>query len=74
MPEAHLPNKEKIDQLIKYMETYEKVFYIKNEDNKTYKIVHTWKEPYSEIYFKKDKILNDDNKNNINNLKNEQKI
>lgn len=74
MPEAHLPNKEKIDQLIKSMETYEKVFYIKNEDNKTYKIVHTWKEPYSEIYFKKDKILNDDNKNYINNLKNEQKI
>ena len=71
MPESHLPNKEKIDQLMKSMETYEKIFYIKN-DNKTTKIVHTWKQPYPEMYFKKDKIKSNDNNNNINNLKNDE--
>ena len=52
MPVHHLPNKNKIEQLMKSMDYYKRTFLIKN-DNGEQTIVHTWKNPYPEMYFKK---------------------
>ena len=59
-----LPNKTKIEELMKSMEYYERTFIIKDK-NKEIKIVHTWKNPYPKIYFKIEKNNNkkDSNKN-----------
>ena len=78
-PDMHgyIPPKEKIKRLMDSMKHYKKVFKIKNENEET-EIVHTWKNPYPEMYFKKfDK--NNKNTNNENDLKdinkeNEQKM
>jgi ubiquitin-conjugating enzyme E2 A len=51
MHESHLPNKEKIAQLMKSMDTYERTFTINDENGETKK-VHTWKNPYPEMYIK----------------------
>jgi ubiquitin-conjugating enzyme E2 A len=73
MHESHLPNKEKIAQLMKSMDTYERTFIINDENGETKK-VHTWKNPYPEMYFKKEKEKDkkNDNKNEINEKKNEE--
>ena len=68
MPESHFPNKEKISQLMKSMDTYQKIFYIKNDNNDTEKIIHTWEKPYPEIFFKKNEKENT-NANKIENGK-----
>ena len=68
MPESHLPNKAKIDKLMKSIDTYKRTFIIKDENGEK-KIVHTWKNPYPEIFFKKEK---NDNDNEINKNKNEE--
>ena len=52
MNEHHLPNKDKVNELIKSMDNYERIFIIKNEKNETIQKVHTWKNPYPEIYSK----------------------
>ena len=68
MPQNHLPNKEKIDQLMKSMDTYQRVFNIMNDNNKMEKIIHTWEKPYPEIFFrekekeKENKIINNNKK------------
>ena len=51
MNKNHLPNKDKIEILMKSMNNYERIFMIKNEKNEIIKKVHTWKNPYPEIYF-----------------------
>ena len=60
MPENHLPDKNKIDELMRSMDNYERTFIINDENSETIKI-HTWKKPYPEMYFKK----NEDEKNEI---------
>ena len=52
MNKDHLPNKDKIEILMKSMNNYERIFMIKNEKNEIIKKVHTWKNPYPEMYFK----------------------
>ena len=71
LPKDHLPTKEKIYKLMNSMENYKQVFKIKNEDEET-EIVHTWKNPYPKMYFKKfDK--HDNNKNEEIDAKNKNK-
>ena len=53
MPESHLPNEDKIKELMKSMEEYENYFKIKN-NNEEIIIKHTWKNPYPEMYIKKE--------------------
>ena len=68
---GHIPPKEKINQLMNSMNNYKRIFKIKNEDGET-EIVHTWQNPYPEMYFKKyDK--NNNNKNNEIDIKNNNK-
>ena len=57
-PDFHnyVPNKEKIDELMKSMNNYEKTFVIKNEKNEEIIKVHTWKDPYPEMYFAKNSL------------------
>ena len=66
-PTGYIPPKEKIDELMKSMETYEKSFIIKNEKNEDVIKIHTWKNPYPEMYTKneKDFIENKENKDSI---------
>ena len=52
MPENHLPDKNKIEELRKSMDNYKRKFMIKEENKEIIKI-HTWKNPYPEMYFKK---------------------
>jgi len=68
---GHIPPKEKINQLMNSMKNYKRIFKITNEDGET-EIVHTWKNPYPEMYFKKyDK--NNNNKTNEIDIKNNNK-
>ena len=57
-PDFHnyVPNKEKIDELMKSMNNYEKTFIIKNEKNEEIIKVHTWKDPYPQMYFAKNNL------------------
>ena len=71
MPVNHLPDKNKIKELMKSMDNYQRSFKIINQDNEEQTIVHTWKNPYPKMYFKKDdKKNNEDNKNEDNNEQN----
>ena len=51
-PNGYIPEKERIDELMKSMDGYEKPFKIKNDKNEEIIKVHTWKNPYPEMYFK----------------------
>ena len=61
LPESHLPDKNKIEKLMKSMDNYQRIFIIE-EDNKKIEKIHTWKNPYPEMFFKK-------NENKINEIK-----
>ena len=52
MPTYHLPTKNKIEQLMKSMDNYQRSFKIQDEKGEKI-IVHTWKNPYPEMFFKK---------------------
>ena len=65
LPENLLPDKNKIEKLIKSMDNYQKIFIIE-EGNKKIEKIHTWKNPYPEMFFKKNKN-NNVIKNNENN-------
>ena len=72
-PDMHgyIPPEEKINELMNSMKNYKKIFKIRNE-NEEIEIVHTWKNPYPKMYFKKfDK--NNNNKNNEIDIKNNNK-
>ena len=58
-----MPDKNKIEILMKSMEDYRKIFIIK-EENKEIKKIHTWKNPYPEMFFKKNESKNIINENN----------
>ena len=63
MPINHLPNEDKIKELMKSMDNYENFFKIKN-NNEEIIIKHTWKNPYPEMYIKKEvqnELMNEKN-------------
>ena len=70
-PNGYIPDKEKIDELFKSMDNYEKWFIIKNDNDEEIIKVHTWKNPYPEMYFKKNSDVIVINKN-INIIENEE--
>ena len=75
-PDMHgyIPPKEKINKLMNSMKDYKQIFKIQ-DGNKEIEIVHTWENPYPEMYFKKfDKNNNNNNDENNNNKENEQKM
>ena len=53
LPQHLLPNKSKIDKLMNSMNDYKREFNVSTEKGKIIKI-HTWKNPYPEMYFKND--------------------
>ena len=52
LPKEHLPNKNKIEELMQSMNNYERIFEIE-EGNQIKKIKHTWKNPFPEMHMKK---------------------
>ena len=72
LPKDHLPDEKKIEELMKSMDTYEREFKVYEEnENKFIIIKHTWKNPYPEMYMKK----NDKNENKkIDKKKKEEEI
>jgi ubiquitin-protein ligase len=67
-PTGYIPNKQKIDELMKSMDNYEKSFMIKNDNNEDIIKIHTWKNPYPEMYFKNNSYLIQTDKDLIENL------
>lgn len=67
MSSYSLPNKREINELMKSMKDYKREFLIKDENGESKKC-HTWKNPYPEIFYKKDKNnkMKDTNKDNKN--------
>ncbi len=61
LPAFSLPNNSKIRELFNSMNNYQRKF--KNGDTE---IIHTWKNPYPEMYFKKDDKNNKNNENKEN--------
>ena len=60
----HIPDDYLIQQLMKSMDTYTKTFNITNEKGIKEERIHTWKNPYPEMYFKpKEKGKNNENTN-----------
>ena len=53
-PDMHgyIPDKYLIDQLMKSMETYTRTFTITNEKGEKEQKIHTWKDPYPEMFLK----------------------
>ena len=72
-PDMHgyIPNNNKIDQLMKSMDYYKKTFTVYDGD-KTITKVHTWKEPYPEMYSKKNDKNNEKENDNDKIKKNEE--
>ena len=64
-PTGYIPPKEKIDELMKSMDNYEKSFIIKNDNNEDITRIHTWKNPYPEMFFVKDKQSNKIKEENV---------
>ena len=61
LPNHLLPNKQQIEELMKSMDNYERLFMI---DNGKETILHTWKNPYPEMFFKKEnEEIKEDDKN-----------
>ena len=52
LPKNHLPDKNKIQELMQSMNNYERIFEIE-EGGQIKKIKHTWKNPFPEMYMKK---------------------
>jgi len=52
---------------MKSVDSYDKKFIIKNDNNEEVIKIHTWKNPYPEMYFKDNKIIVIDKKENEKN-------
>ena len=72
MPADHLPGKERIRYLMDSMQKYKHIFKIQNEDEEI-EMVHTWRNPYPKMYFKKFDKNNNKNDENDKNKENEKK-
>ena len=64
-PNGYIPNKQKIDELMKSMDNYEKSFIIKNDNYEDMIKIHTWNNPYPEMYFKNNPNLKKNIQNDI---------
>ena len=64
-PTGYIPNKQKIDELMKSMDNYEKSFIIKNDNYEDMIKIHTWNNPYPEMYFKNNPNLKKNIQNDI---------
>ena len=74
LPKDHLPNEKEIEELMNSMEYYEREFEI-NDNGEIIKKIHTWKNPYPEMYFKKnEKDKKEGKTNNIDQNKRNEKI
>ena len=73
LPEDHLPDKEKIDELMQSMNNYERTFKIEDEDG-IKKIKHTWKKPFPEMYVKKQEKKEENKSIDINKKKEDVRI
>jgi len=73
LPKDHLPNKEKIDELMQSMNNYERTFKIEDEDG-IKKIKHTWKKPFPEMYVKKQEKKEENKSIDINKKKEDVRI
>ena len=62
LPENHLPNQNEIEDLMKSMDNYERIFIIKEDDKEIIKI-HTWKNPYPKMFLED---IEDSKKNSEN--------
>ena len=51
-PDKEIPNENLINQLMKSMDTYKRVFFIINEKGIRQQIIHTWANPFPKMYFK----------------------
>jgi len=63
MPKSHLPNQNKINQLMESMKKYKRAFKVKTDKGEITKI-HTWEDPYPEIYFKKNNKIEEKKEKN----------
>ena len=61
---GHLPDKNKIEQLMKSMDNYQRCFTILNDKGEKEIITHTWSKPYPEMYQKNDKENSGENNDN----------
>ena len=57
---GYVPDKYLIDQLFKSMDQYSRTFYIDSDNGKVPRL-HTWKNPYPEMFFKKNEKTEDKN-------------
>lgn len=64
LPKERLPNKEKIDYLMKSMDNYQRIFTIEEANGKK-QIIHTWKDPYPKMHFNYTKMGYDDSNKKI---------
>ena len=62
----HLPSKAQISQLMSSMKNYQRTFIVYEDDKKITKI-HTWSNPYPEMYSKKDNKKEDEDKEKVKN-------
>ena len=69
-PDMHgyIPPKNQINQLMKSMDYYQRKFTVYDGD-KTFTKVHTWKDPYPEMYFKKNDKKNENEEDKEKNKK-----
>ena len=65
---GHLPDKNKIDQLMESMNYYQRNFTVINENGEQEVITHTWAKPYPEMYNKNEKENTEESNNQNNNL------
>ena len=70
----HLPSKQQISQLMSSMKNYQRTFIVYEDDKKITKI-HTWSNPYPEMYSKKNnKKINEDEEKVKNAQENEKRM
>ena len=62
----HLPSKAQISQLMSSMKNYQRTFIVYEDDKKITKI-HTWSNPYPEMYTKKDNKKDEEDKEKAKN-------
>ena len=61
---SHIPSQYKINELMNSMNNYSRKFIVQTEQGIVEK-VHTWKNPYPEMYFKKENKDENEIKNDI---------
>ena len=72
---GHIPNENKIKQLMDSMDSYQRSFVIENDEGKKEIKIHTWNKPYPEMYSNVLKEKKDGNKETEEKIdKNAQKI